>query len=204
MQALENAMQDLKGESFKLWVYFSKNQDNYSFDLSQKAAEQCGIKRTSYYNHIETLIEKGYLQQKNENSNIFFFTETAFSEIWKEREDKEIIITENWKEYSENRKEFSVNKIEISEIQQRNNINNIKIQQNNIKEKSGKAAKKNYEEECENLLTRINEDREKGKFNQRQLNAINYLLSELDRNRSEPIINQHAKILRVYNALYNK
>ncbi len=74
----------------------------------------------------------------------------------------------------------------------------------NIKEKSGKAAKRNYEEECENLLTRINEDREKGKFTQRQICAINHLLGEMNRIPNEPIINKYYRILGVYNALYNK
>ena len=46
--ALQQAMKDLKGSSFKLWTYFNKNQDNYRFELSQKACAEWGIKKDSY------------------------------------------------------------------------------------------------------------------------------------------------------------
>ncbi len=29
LEALQHAMQELKGSSFKLWAYFNKNQDKY-------------------------------------------------------------------------------------------------------------------------------------------------------------------------------
>jgi hypothetical protein len=46
LSALECAATDLKSGAFKLWIYFAKNQDNYSFGLSNKAvAETFGIKK---------------------------------------------------------------------------------------------------------------------------------------------------------------
>lgn len=64
IEALTSAVQDLKGESFKLWIYFSKNQDNYSFNLSKVDAINFGIGSISSYNRaVAELVEKGYLQE---------------------------------------------------------------------------------------------------------------------------------------------
>lgn len=54
-------MKDLKGECFKLWSYFSKNQNNFQFDLSYKELEQWGIAKSTYYESFKKLVEKGYL-----------------------------------------------------------------------------------------------------------------------------------------------
>jgi hypothetical protein len=51
----------IKGESLKLWLYLNKNQDGYTFDLSQKALEAWGLKKDSYYTAKDKLIELGYL-----------------------------------------------------------------------------------------------------------------------------------------------
>ena len=56
--ALQQAMKDLRGSSFKLWTYFNKNQENYRFELSQKACAEWGIKKDSYYSAVKDLIEK--------------------------------------------------------------------------------------------------------------------------------------------------
>ena len=68
-------MVNLKECALKLWLYFNKNQNNHSFELSQKACEAWGIKKSSYYRAIEELIEKGYLQPINEDSNVYIFHE---------------------------------------------------------------------------------------------------------------------------------
>lgn len=36
LEAMERAAQDLDGNPFKLWIYFAKNQKNYTFALSSK------------------------------------------------------------------------------------------------------------------------------------------------------------------------
>lgn len=68
-------MINLKESGLKLWLYINKNQDNYKLELSQRACESWGIKRASYYRAVDELIEKGYLQQQKEGSNIYFFHE---------------------------------------------------------------------------------------------------------------------------------
>lgn len=68
LQSLEKASKDLKGEAFKLWIYFSNNQDKYIFDLSKKACIEWGIgSESSYKRGKEELINKGYLQKIKDN-----------------------------------------------------------------------------------------------------------------------------------------
>jgi hypothetical protein len=46
LNALELAAIDLKSGAFKLWIYFAKNQNNFTFALSNQAvAETFGIKK---------------------------------------------------------------------------------------------------------------------------------------------------------------
>lgn len=192
LQALQQAMQNLSGESFKFWVYLSKNQQNYDFDLSQKAAEQWGLKKTQYYNNFEKLIEKGYLQRKDEHSNIYYFTETAFSENRKEPTEKEYIISENRKDNSGNQTEFSV-------YQQRNNTD---ILQKNTIKKSGKAAN-NLDDACIDVLREIETDYNNGKFNREQQRIVNNLSFYIKSNcEIETTDNLYDEILSAYTKLY--
>lgn len=72
LNALESAAIDLKSGAFKLWIYFAKNQDNYTFGLSNKAVAECfGIKKDQYDNAVKELIEKGYLIQQGKNNYYF-------------------------------------------------------------------------------------------------------------------------------------
>lgn len=185
-------MKDLKGECFKLWAYFSKNQNNFQFDLSYKELEQWGIAKSTYYDNIKILIKKGYLQQKDEHSNIFYFTETAFSEIWKEPTEKEYIISEIQKDNSGNWNEFS-------DFRQRNNTD---ISQNNTIKKSGKAAN-NLDNKCREILIKIDEDNNKGLFNTEKTEIIKQLAEYLQNNSTtETTENLYNKIISVYQRIY--
>lgn len=79
IDALQRAMVELKGESFKLWVYLSKNKDGETWDLSQKACEAWGIKKDSYYKAKEVLVEKGYLRELGTDK--FEFLEIPVEEV---------------------------------------------------------------------------------------------------------------------------
>jgi hypothetical protein len=68
-------MNTLKGETLKLWLYIAKNQDNYQFELSQKALAEWGLKKDAYYAARKKLIEVGYLTPAQEGSNILIFSE---------------------------------------------------------------------------------------------------------------------------------
>lgn len=56
------AMADLKGASFKLYMYILSNQDGYIFGLSQKdVANRAGIPEPTYRTAVKELIDKKYL-----------------------------------------------------------------------------------------------------------------------------------------------
>lgn len=56
------AMSNLKGATFKLYMYILSNQDGYIFGLSQKdVAVRAGIPEATYRTAVKELIDKGYL-----------------------------------------------------------------------------------------------------------------------------------------------
>ena len=62
LEAMQYAMSNLDGESFKLWCYLGKNQNGYSFDLSKVAALNYGVgSKSSYDRGVKELIAKGFL-----------------------------------------------------------------------------------------------------------------------------------------------
>lgn len=72
LEALNAAMKDLtKIGAFKLWMYLSKNQDGYEFDLSCADCGTWGIKKDTYHNAVNELINKGYLIKNSKNRYIF-------------------------------------------------------------------------------------------------------------------------------------
>ena len=72
LDAMEKAARDLDAGAFKLWCYFSKNQNDYEFALSQKAVEEnFGMKKKQYDNAVAQLIEKNYLVVSKGNHYIF-------------------------------------------------------------------------------------------------------------------------------------
>lgn len=80
VDSLQEAMRNLKGETLKLWLYCNKNQDNYQFELSQKALQDWGLKKDAYQTAKKKLVELGYLVSASEDSNILIFYESPLSE----------------------------------------------------------------------------------------------------------------------------
>lgn len=155
LDALQEAMTLLSGEHLKLWLYLNKNQDNYQFDLSQKALEAWGLKKDSYYRAVNKLIELHYLNPVEEDSNVYYFSEKpktarnsekpkefsqnakTFSQNAKEN-NKE--FSQNAKEISQNANSFSQKAKNLSQIAQRNNTI---IQNNTDIEQASSAPQKN-------------------------------------------------------------
>lgn len=72
MEALNEAARRLEAGAFKLWIYFSKNQNGYEFALSSKAVEEeFGMKIKQYTNAKNKLIEAGYLTETSSNHYTF-------------------------------------------------------------------------------------------------------------------------------------
>lgn len=122
VEALQEAMCKLKGETLKLWLYLDKNADRdktgraFQLELSQKACEAWGIKKDAYYTAKKKLIELGYLTPIEEGSNIYIFNE-AIGDSEKPK------TSEKPKNFSEKPKDFSEIPKESSEKPQRNTTN---------------------------------------------------------------------------------
>lgn len=68
-----NANKDLEPYGLQLYLYLAGNKDGFDLALSQKAAEEAGIRPTTFHKYVNVLIEKGYLI--NRQGNIFDFYE---------------------------------------------------------------------------------------------------------------------------------
>lgn len=70
LDALNNAAKVLDGDAFKMWIYFSKNQNGYEFELSSKHAEETfSFSKRRYDNAIKELTKGGFLVDANIDPN---------------------------------------------------------------------------------------------------------------------------------------
>lgn len=71
--AMQEAMALLKPNTFKLWCYMAKNQNNYTFALScVDACNFCKMTKPTYLKCVQELIETGYLVNTCGNHYDFF------------------------------------------------------------------------------------------------------------------------------------
>ena len=76
LEAMDLALATLKGCDLALWLYIAKNQNKYSFALSRvDFCRNTAYSKNSYHNAVASLKEKGYLVQKENESNIYIFYE---------------------------------------------------------------------------------------------------------------------------------
>lgn len=66
------ANKDLSPYGLVLYLYIAGNADGYNFALSQTAAEEAGITKTTYHKYLNELIRKGYLIQRTGNVYDFY------------------------------------------------------------------------------------------------------------------------------------
>ena len=77
MDSMNQALGELSGNAFKLYMYMAKNCDKYTSALSSKdATSVCGMCRSAYDRAIKEMIQKGYLYSENDN-NIYNFHDRA-------------------------------------------------------------------------------------------------------------------------------
>lgn len=88
LDAINEALAQLNEKaSFKLYMYFAKNQNNYEFALSSANVEECcGFAYTAYRTAFKELVDKGYLVPVNEKQTLFIFRDKANATI--ENNDK--------------------------------------------------------------------------------------------------------------------
>ena len=130
LEALQQAMNTLKGSGLKMWLYLNKNQDNYRFELSRKACEEWGIKKDSYYDGFNDLVKHGYLRLSKEGSNVYHFFENALAEN-PPSGYLEFYLTENTTPATEIQKSKYELPKGTAANPERNNINNTRIIKDN-------------------------------------------------------------------------
>lgn len=70
------ANKDLEPYGLQVYLYLAGNRDGFTLELSQEAAErEAGIKKTSFHKYVNLMIEKGYLVQRSDGSNLYDFYE---------------------------------------------------------------------------------------------------------------------------------
>ena len=70
------AARDLGAHGLMLYLYLSANADNFSLALSPSdIGKTIGMPTSTYRDHLRNLINKGYLVQKDDGSNIYDFFE---------------------------------------------------------------------------------------------------------------------------------
>ena len=73
IRAMEMAMSTLKPNTYKLWCYMAKNQNNYTFALScADACAFCKMSKPTYLASVQELIDNGYLVNTSGNSYDFY------------------------------------------------------------------------------------------------------------------------------------
>ena len=88
--------------ALKLWLYLSKNCDEYRLALSPKDCEKWGISKDAYHAGVKELLEKGYLKKAEQNQYIFCDMPTdehnQANEVIREKDDlleKETVNSSN-------------------------------------------------------------------------------------------------------------
>lgn len=168
VDAVQEAMEKLKGEHFKFWVYLNKNVDSYQLELSVKECEKWGIKKDAYYAAKKTLIALGYLEVA-EGSNIYTFyeycaetrqkksseipnMERAHSEIQKDSKSSEIPKVNESSEIQKNSSENQKDLIDSSEIPKVNKVSENPKQSSEIPKEVSEIQKKSSEIPQRNII----------------------------------------------------
>lgn len=76
IEAMAHAAKELNGDRFKVWMYLSKNRDDFRLELSQKAVEnEWGVKKDTFQRAIKDMIDLGYLVEIDNERNMWKFEE---------------------------------------------------------------------------------------------------------------------------------
>ena len=126
LNALSSAAKQLSGDAFKMWVYFSKNQNNYEFNLSsQHAIESFSLSKRRYDNAIKELTTLGFLVDTNTDPDEVINRWTFYEDPLTNKEDKPLQQNDT----SLEKKEYKPS----STVDTRNNTENtIKTMQKSI------------------------------------------------------------------------
>lgn len=72
VEAMRKAAQDLSGDAFKLWCYLAKNPKGHNMVLSLDDAAKWGIKESSFYESMDELTKRKYIEDLGRDVFIFY------------------------------------------------------------------------------------------------------------------------------------
>ena len=98
-ESLETAMYNLKGNAFKLWIYFADNKNGYSMDLYPvDFCTKARVSDSTYRRAFEELENKGFLIKSNKQKNLYLFREVSLSDEIEKPDEINSIDTESFAE----------------------------------------------------------------------------------------------------------
>ena len=95
IEAMRHAANELSGDRFKVWMYLSKNQDNFTLELSQKDMLKWGVKKDTYQRAVNDLIDLGYLVEIDAEKNEWEFIEYPREIGKKEEKSAGTVVVKN-------------------------------------------------------------------------------------------------------------
>ena len=102
-ESLEIAMYNLKGNAFKLWIYFADNKNGYSMDLYPvDFCTKARVSDSTYRRAFEELENKGFLIKSNKQKNLYLFREVSLSDEIEKPDEINSIDTESFAELKRN------------------------------------------------------------------------------------------------------
>jgi len=97
------AMYNLKGNAFKLWIYFTDNMNGYAMDLYPvDFCTKAKVSDSTYRRAFEELEKKGYLIKSSKQENLYLFREYSLSEEIEKPDEVNSIDTEDFAELKRN------------------------------------------------------------------------------------------------------
>ena len=101
--SLEVAMYNLKGNAFKLWIYFADNKNGYAMDLYPvDFCTKAKVSDSTYRRAFEELENKGYLIKSSKQQNLYLFKEVSTSNKIEKPDEVNSIDTDNFAEIKRN------------------------------------------------------------------------------------------------------
>ena len=102
-ESLEIAMYNLKGNAFKLWIYFADNKNGYAMDLYPvDFCTKAKVSDSTYRRAFEELENKGFLIKSNKQKNLYLFREVSLSDEIEKPDEINSIDTESFAELKRN------------------------------------------------------------------------------------------------------
>lgn len=102
-ESLEIAMYNLKGNAFKLWIYFADNKNGYAMDLYPvDFCTKAKVSDSTYRRAFEDLEKKGYLIKSSKQENLYLFREISLSEEIEKPDEVNSIDTDDFAELKKN------------------------------------------------------------------------------------------------------